>query len=80
MSKTGRENHRRTDTRRRRSPRPDRHVTVRSVPKTPPDLRKLSRAVIALAMAEAEAENDARADGAASAAADADGNREANND
>jgi hypothetical protein len=33
-----------------------RHISVRSVRRNPPDLRKLSRAVIALAMAEADAE------------------------
>lgn len=53
MSKTGRPNQRRGT---RRNPRPERHITVRSVRRDPPDLRKLSRAVIALAMADAEAE------------------------
>jgi hypothetical protein len=33
-----------------------RHISVRSVRRDPPDLSKLSRAVIALAMAEAEAQ------------------------
>lgn len=51
MSKTGRENHRRGT---RGRPRAERVIRVRGVQRTPPDLRKLSRAVIALAMAEAE--------------------------
>ena len=51
MSKTGRPNHRRKG---RGGAKAERHITVRSVRQDPPDLRKLSRAVIALAMAEAE--------------------------
>jgi hypothetical protein len=35
----------------------DRHISVRAVRRDPPDLRKLSRALIALAVAEAEAQN-----------------------
>lgn len=57
MSKTGRENPRRAT---RGRPRAERHVVARGVQRTSPDLRKLSRAVIALAMAEAEAERDAQ--------------------
>lgn len=38
-----------------------RHLSVRAVRRNPPDLRKLSRALIALAMAEAAAEADAKA-------------------
>ncbi len=34
----------------------DRHISVRAVRRNPPDLRKLSRALIELAMAEAAAE------------------------
>lgn len=34
----------------------ERHITVRAVRRDPPDLRKLSRALIQLAMAQAEAE------------------------
>lgn len=57
MSKTGRTNHRRGL---RGTPKPDRVVTVRSVRRDPPDLRKLSRAVIAIALREAEADAEAR--------------------
>ncbi|MFH5232450.1 hypothetical protein [Antrihabitans spumae] len=53
MSKTGRPNQRRGT---RGNPRPARRITVRAVRRDPPDLRKLSRAVIAIAMAEAESE------------------------
>jgi hypothetical protein len=38
-----------------------RRISVRGVRRDPPDLRKLSRAVITLALAEAEAERDAQA-------------------
>lgn len=38
-----------------------RHISVRSVHRDPPDLTKLSRALIALAMAQAEAEKQAQA-------------------
>lgn len=58
MSKTGRTNYRRGS---RGTPKPDRHITVRSVRRDPPDLRKLSRAVIAIALRDAEAEAEARA-------------------
>ncbi|MBA0045433.1 hypothetical protein [Mycobacteroides sp. LB1] len=59
MSKTNRPNYRRADRedRSRRSSRRDRRIVVRGVRRDPPDLRKLARAVIALAMAEMEAEN-----------------------
>ncbi|MEV0357658.1 hypothetical protein AB0H71_16530 [Nocardia sp. NPDC050697] len=66
MSKTGRTNHRRADReakRRRGSTSANRHITVRSEQRTPPDLYKLSRAVIAIAMADAEAEKKAGSDG-----------------
>jgi hypothetical protein len=36
------------------------HITVRSVRRDPPDLRKLSRAVIAMALRDAEGEADVR--------------------
>lgn len=36
-----------------------RHISVRSVRRDSPDLRRLTRAVIAMAMAEAEAEAEA---------------------
>ena len=38
-----------------------RHISVRAVRRDPPDLRKLSRAVIALALAEADDEAQAAA-------------------
>lgn len=41
-------------TRRRRSPRQQRRFVVRGVQRAPVDLRKLGRALIALAQAEAE--------------------------
>lgn len=58
MSKTGRPNYRRGS---RGTPKPERHITVRSVRRDPPDLRKLSRAVIAMALRDAEAEAEAEA-------------------
>lgn len=58
MSKTGRSNQRRGSRGRRKA---ERHITVRSVRREPPDLRKLSRAVIAMAMREAEADAEAKA-------------------
>lgn len=57
MSKTGRPNHRRGS---RGTPTAERHITVRSVRRDPPDLRKLSRAVIAMALREAEAAAEAK--------------------
>ena len=45
----------------RRSPAGDRRVRVRGVRRDEPDLRKLSRALIALAMAQAQAEAEAQA-------------------
>ncbi|UGT62875.1 hypothetical protein [Nocardia asteroides] len=69
MSKTGRTNHRRADReakRRRGSTGAERRITVRSETRTPPDLYKLSRAVIAIAMADAEAEKTAASDDARS--------------
>jgi hypothetical protein len=49
MSKTGRTNYRR------------RYITVRSERRNPPDLRKLSRAAIAIALEDAEKKAEARA-------------------
>lgn len=57
MSKTGRPNYRRGS---RGTPKPERQIVVRSVRRDPPDLRKLSRAVIAMALRDAEAQADAR--------------------
>lgn len=57
MSKTGKPNYRRGS---RGTPKVERHITVRSVRRDPPDLRKLSRAVIAMALRDAEAQADAR--------------------
>jgi hypothetical protein len=42
----------------------DRHISVRAIRRSQPDLRRLSRALIALAMAQADA--DARAEAEAS--------------
>ena len=58
MSKTGRTNHRRGT---RGRPKAERQISVRSVRLDPPDLRKLSRAVIAIALRDAELEAEARA-------------------
>jgi hypothetical protein len=57
MSKTGRPNPRRG---RRGTRKAERRIVVRAIRRNPPDLRKLSRAVIAIAMREAEADADAR--------------------
>lgn len=58
MSKTGRTNHRRGT---RGRPKAERHISIRSVRRDPPDLHKLSRAVIAIALREAELEAEANA-------------------
>jgi hypothetical protein len=58
MSKTGRINYRRGE---RGAPSFERYITVRSVRRDPPDLRKLSRAVIAIALRDAEAQAEALA-------------------
>lgn len=57
MSKTGRTNHRRGT---RGRPKTERHISIRSVRRDPPDLHKLSRAVIAVALREAELEAEAK--------------------
>lgn len=70
MSKTGRINHRRAG---RGRPKAERHISVRSMRRDPPDLQKLSRAVIALALREAERDADAqRATSTGSATAEPD--------
>lgn len=56
MSRTNRSNHKGS----RGNGRQERHISVRGVRRDLPDLRKLSRAVIALALAEAEAEAQAQ--------------------
>jgi hypothetical protein len=38
----------------------DRQLSVRAVRRNPPDLRKLSRAIVAIALAQAEAEAEAQ--------------------
>jgi hypothetical protein len=58
MSKTGRTNYRRAD---RGSRKAERYITVRSERRDPPDLHKLSRAVIAMIMRDDEAQAEARA-------------------
>lgn len=45
----------------RKTPERERHLRVRSIRRDPPDLGKLSRALIALALAQAQAEADAQA-------------------
>jgi hypothetical protein len=42
--------------RRKRGGRPERRISVRAVRREPPDLKKLSEALIALALAQAEKE------------------------
>lgn len=64
MSKTGRTNYRRGERGIPKSRQP-RHITVRSVRREQPDLRKLARAIIAQALSEAAdstLEQEARAD------------------
>jgi hypothetical protein len=58
MSKTGRTNYRRGA---RGGRKVERYISVRSERRDPPDLRKLSRAVIAIALREAEAKEEVRA-------------------
>lgn len=58
MSKTGRPNYRRGE---RGTRKRQRHIIVRGLRHDSPDLQKLSRAVIAMALREAEAETEARA-------------------
>ncbi|MFI6168931.1 hypothetical protein ACIBCN_19280 [Nocardia sp. NPDC051052] len=67
MSKTGRYNYRRLEKGRNTPTRPKRRITVRGDQRTPPDLRKLGRAVIAMALADAEAEKASQAAEAAQA-------------
>lgn len=55
MSKTGEINYRRGER------NFERHITVRSERRDPPDLRKLSRAVITIALRDAEAQAEALA-------------------
>ncbi|MFD6516554.1 hypothetical protein [Rhodococcus sp. NPDC060176] len=67
MSRTYRHNDkekRKTDYRKGGRPRKDRNISVRGIHRDTPDLQRLSRAVIALALAEAEREaanDDSRA-------------------
>lgn len=56
MSKTGRINHRRGS---RGRPKAERHISIRSIRREPPDLDKLSRAVVAIALREAELDAEA---------------------
>jgi hypothetical protein len=57
-----RESRRGRSTARGRGGRRDRHISVRAVRRDPPDLRKLSRAIVAIAIAQAEAEAQAQVD------------------
>ncbi len=66
MSKTYKDSPKRKAARRGR----ERHISVRAVRRDPPDLRKLSRALITLAMAEAAAEAEAKAQQGATEADD----------
>ena len=56
-----------SQTNKRSGGRSERHISVRAVRRDPPDLKKLSQALIALAMAQAEAEaqqeHDAKSEG-----------------
>lgn len=69
MSKTGRINQRRGERGIPKSRQP-RHITVRSVRRETPDLRKLARAIIAQALAEAAAEAESASDRVPSADTD----------
>jgi hypothetical protein len=62
MSRTFKDSPQRKQNRDRDGRQRRRNISVRSVRRDPPDLRKLSRAVIALAMAQADAEVQAAAD------------------
>lgn len=71
MSKTGRYNYRRP-AKGRNQPGRDHHITVRSVRKDPPDIQKLSRAIIAIELEELERRkglSEENSDHAATAAA-----------
>ncbi|WP_280442606.1 hypothetical protein [Nocardia brasiliensis] len=59
MSKTGRYNPRRAAKGRNQPSAAEHRITIRSEQRTPPDLHKLSRAVIAIALAETESETPA---------------------
>jgi hypothetical protein len=48
------------DSKKAGSRRRERHISVRAVPKDQPDLQKLSRALIQLAIAQAEADAQAQ--------------------
>ncbi|MCA4994230.1 hypothetical protein HWD35_05850 [Tsukamurella tyrosinosolvens] len=61
MSKTGRINQRRGERGIPKSRQP-RHITVRSVRRDQPDLRKLARAIIAQALSEANSDQREAAD------------------
>lgn len=69
MSKTGRTNYRRGP---RGTRKAERRITVRGVRRDPPDLGKLSRAVITIALRDAEAQAEARTAMKSGAAPDAD--------
>src|SRR5439155_18697188 len=49
-------------TKKRKTAAGGREIRVRSIQRDPPDIKKLSRALIALAMAQAQAEADAQAE------------------
>jgi hypothetical protein len=63
MSRTFKDSPRRRQQRRRGSRTRQRNISVRAVRRDPPDLRKLSRALIQVAMAQAEADAQAAAAG-----------------
>ncbi len=79
MSKTGRYNPRRAAKGRNQPSKAEHRITVRSEQRTPPDLYKLSRAVIAIALAETEAER-AAAEKIAQAEHSADDDQEVDHD
>lgn len=59
MSRTGRFNPRRPEKGRNRPNRPEHRIVVHGIRRKQPDLRRLGRAVITMALAEAEAEKAA---------------------
>lgn len=59
--------------RRRQPRRSERRISVRGVRRDPPDLRKLSRALLAIAQAEAEAQAQAERTSEATEGTDAEG-------
>jgi len=61
MSKTGRNNYRRSDRERNFRPKGERHIYLRTVRRDPPDVDLLAKAFLALALADAARDGEAEA-------------------